>query len=150
MEEDRVFERPNLVLIEPGESHEAQLPLHAQRLTQHHALHGGLLHLIIHVQGNTRVPSEQARASIQQLIRRIQPYANNYIVIDQQGFRGAIFRSVAAALMMLAPPGYSIAVRKGLRDVIEEVAVRLGIPEDVLWSHYESWERGTGTRASMR
>ena len=52
--------------------------------------------------------------------------------------------------MMLAPPGYSIAVRKGLRDVIEEVAVRLGIPEDVLWSHYESWERGTGTRASMR
>ena len=149
MERDRVFERPHLVLIEPGASHEAELHLHTERLVLHHRLHGGVLNLIIHVHGNTRVPSVKAREIIQKLIRRIRPYANIYIVIDQEGFRGAVFRSVAAAMVMLAPAGYSLAIRKGLREVLEEVAVRLGVPEGTLWYQYQSWDVG-GVRAAMR
>ncbi len=142
MDEDRVFERPHLVFIEPRTSHESAIRVHAERIAAHHRQHGGPVHLVVHVGPATPVPSEEARAAIQAMLLEIRAYATVYIVIDQEGFRGAVFRSVAAALVLLAPAGYSLGVRSVLQEVMEEVAVCLALPAAVLWSDYQFWQGG--------
>ena len=139
MESDRVFERPHLVLIEPRTSHADDVHLLAGRVSAHHRQHGGPIQLVVHVDTDTPVPSDDARVAIREMTREVRPYATIHIVISQDGFRGSVFRSIAATLVMLAPAGYSIRVRSDLRQVLREVAEQLATPDDLLWAEYSSW-----------